>query len=150
MRKSRIVALFLVLGMVIGAGAAGAADKMTFFRIGTGGTAGTYYPIGGIIANAISNPPGSRPCDQGGSCGVPGLVAIAQSANGSVANVNAIKSGALEAGLPSRMWPTGPTPEPGFTKARAKSRICARLPTFTPKAFTLSPAKVPESNRLPI
>ena len=37
-----------------------AAQDITFFRIGTGGTAGTYFPIGGLIANAISNPPGSR------------------------------------------------------------------------------------------
>ena len=27
-----------------------------FFRIGTGGTAGTYYPVGGMIANAVSQP----------------------------------------------------------------------------------------------
>jgi len=38
------------------------ADDLRFFRIGTGGVAGTYYPIGGMIAHAISNPPGSRPC----------------------------------------------------------------------------------------
>lgn len=76
-----------------------AAQDMKFFRIGTGGTGGTYYPIGGLIAQAISNPPGSRSCDKGGSCGVPGLVAIAQSANGSVANINAINSGTLESGF---------------------------------------------------
>jgi TRAP transporter TAXI family solute receptor len=72
---------------------------MKFFRIGTGGTGGTYYPIGGLLAHCISNPPGSRPCEKGGSCGVPGLVAIAQSANGSVANINSIKSGVLESGF---------------------------------------------------
>lgn len=75
------------------------AQEMQFFRIGTGGVAGTYYPIGGLIADIISNPPGARPCDKGGSCGVPGLVAIAQSSNGSVANIEAIKSGALESGF---------------------------------------------------
>ena len=75
------------------------AQEMAFFRIGTGGTAGTYYPIGGLLANAISNPPGSRPCDKGGSCGVPGLVASALSANGSVANINAIAGGTLESGF---------------------------------------------------
>ena len=57
------------------------AQEMKFFRIGTGGAGGTYFPIGGIIANAISNPPGSRACDKGGNCGVPGLVAMAQSTN---------------------------------------------------------------------
>jgi TRAP transporter TAXI family solute receptor len=75
------------------------AQEMRFFRIGTGGVAGTYYPIGGLIADIISNPPGARPCDKGGSCGVPGLVAIAQSSNGAVANVDAIASGNLESGF---------------------------------------------------
>lgn len=75
------------------------AQDMQFFRIGTGGTAGTYYPIGGLLANAISNPPGSRACDEGGSCGVPGLIASALSANGSVANINAIAGGTLESGF---------------------------------------------------
>ena len=72
------------------------AEDLRFFRIGTGGVAGTYYPIGGVIAHAISNPPGDRPCEQGGSCGPPGLVVIAQSANGSVANVIDIHRGNLE------------------------------------------------------
>lgn len=75
------------------------AQDMTFFRIGTGGAGGTYFPIGGIIANAISNPPGSRECDKGGNCGVPGLVAMAQSTNASAHNVNAIQAGQMEAGL---------------------------------------------------
>jgi hypothetical protein len=78
---------------------AATAQDIKFFRIGTGGTAGTYYPIGGLLANAISNPPGSRPCDQGGSCGVPGLVATAVASNGSVANINGIVSGSLESGF---------------------------------------------------
>ena len=77
----------------------GNAQDLRFFRIGTGGVAGTYYPIGGMIAHAISNPPGSRPCETGGSCGPPGLVLIAQSANGSVANVDGIQQGKLESGF---------------------------------------------------
>mgnify|MGYP003453817670 CR=1 FL=1 len=36
--------------------ASGAAQAQQFFRIGTGGTAGTYYPVGGMIANAVSQP----------------------------------------------------------------------------------------------
>jgi uncharacterized protein len=75
------------------------AQEMTFFRIGTGGVGGTYYPIGGLIADIISSPPGARPCERGGSCGVPGLVGIAQSSNGAVANVDAIGSGMLESGF---------------------------------------------------
>jgi len=87
-----LAALFL-------AGGTADAQEMKFWRIGTGGAGGTYFPLGGLIANAISNPPGSRPCDKGGACGVPGLVAIAVSTNASVANMNAIHAGQLDAGL---------------------------------------------------
>src|ERR687892_809280 len=97
------VRALLAAALVVLCGAASTgparAQEMQFFRIGTGGVAGTYYPIGGLIADIISNPPGARPCDKGGSCGVPGLVAIAQSSNGAVANVDDIQSGALESGF---------------------------------------------------
>ncbi|HLG46106.1 MAG TPA: TAXI family TRAP transporter solute-binding subunit [Reyranella sp.] len=76
-----------------------AQQDITFFRILTGGTVGTYFPIGGLIANAISNPPGSRPCADGGSCGVPGLIASAVTSNGSVANVAAIAAGSAQSGF---------------------------------------------------
>ena len=75
------------------------AQAPQFFRIATGGTSGTYFPIGGLIANAISAPPGSRPCEEGGACGAPGLVATAMSSNGSVANVNGIAGGTIESGF---------------------------------------------------
>jgi TRAP transporter TAXI family solute receptor len=75
------------------------AQDVKFFRIGTGSTGGTYHPIGGLIASAISNPPGARPCDRGGACGPKGLIAVAQSTGGSVANVEAIREGRLESGL---------------------------------------------------
>lgn len=88
-----------LLAAALTCGSMATAQDMSFFRIGTGGTAGTYYPIGGLLANAISNPPGSRSCEEGGSCGVPGLIASAVSSNGSVANVNAIAGGTLESGF---------------------------------------------------
>ncbi len=75
------------------------AEDISFFRIGTGSTGGTYFPVGGILANAISNPPGSRACDRGGSCGVPGLIAVAQSTEGSVANVKQLANGFLDSGF---------------------------------------------------
>jgi hypothetical protein len=75
------------------------AQDLKFFTIGTGGTAYTYYPVGGVIANAISKPPGSRDCGEGGSCGVDGLIASAVSSRGSVDNVNAIISGLRSSGF---------------------------------------------------
>jgi len=78
---------FKKLGVALLAAVAftGAAQAQQFFRIGTGGTAGTYYPVGGMIANAVSQP---------GK-----LIVTAQASNGSVANVNAINSGSVEAGF---------------------------------------------------
>ena len=49
------------LAKVLGAAALAAAvaapaQAQQFFRIGTGGTAGTYYPVGGMIANLVTQP----------------------------------------------------------------------------------------------
>lgn len=122
----------LLAGAIAGlllAGGAVQAEEMKFWRIGTGGAGGTYFPIGGLIANAISNPPGSRPCDKGGSCGVPGLVAIAVSTNASVANVNAIDAGQLDAGLAGAQSVTqGYNGEGKFEgNKRSKIRVIANL-----------------------
>lgn len=92
------IAVAALLGLLAAAPAA-IAQEMTFFRLGTGSAGGTYFPIGGTIANGISAPPGARPCDQGGQCGVPGLVAIAQSTTASVFNNAAVQNGELEAGM---------------------------------------------------
>jgi len=94
-----IKAALLGVALVAGAATMAAAQDLKFFTIGTGGTAYTYYPVGGVIANAISNPPGSRPCEEGGSCGVPNLIASAVSSRGSVDNINAIISGLRNSGF---------------------------------------------------
>ncbi len=85
--------------LVAGLATTSFSQDMKFFTIGTGGTAYTYYPIGGIIANAISRPPGSRECGEGGSCGVEGLIASAVSSRGSVDNINAVQSGLRNSGF---------------------------------------------------
>jgi TRAP transporter TAXI family solute receptor len=72
-----------VLG-TLAATAGRAQAQVKFFRIGTGGTGGTYYPVGGLIANAIST----------GT-----LNASAVATNGSVANVNGIVGGSMESGF---------------------------------------------------
>ena len=75
------------------------AQDMQFFRIASGSAGGTYWPMAGLLAQVISNPPGARTCAKGGNCGMEGLVAIAQSAHGSVANVNSLKSDQIESGF---------------------------------------------------
>ncbi|MBC7953185.1 MAG: TAXI family TRAP transporter solute-binding subunit [Rhodospirillaceae bacterium] len=91
--------LFLAVAMALGWSGIAAAEDLRFFQIGTGPTGEIRFPIGGLIANALSNPPGSRECERGGSCGVPGLVAVAKSTGGSVANVDAIQARRLDAAL---------------------------------------------------
>ena len=90
---------FSVFALLAAPQVAALAESINFFRIGTGSTGGTYFPIGGIVASGISKPPGSRDCDVGGSCGVPGLIGVVQSTHGSVANVLGIADGTLESGF---------------------------------------------------
>ena len=54
-----------------------------FINIGTGGTAGTYYPIGGAIAEILTKE-------------IPGTEASAQSTGASVANVNMLGNGSID------------------------------------------------------
>ena len=75
------------------------AEEALFFQLGTGPSGSSRFPLGGLIANALSNPPGSRPCDQGGSCGPPGLVAVARSSSGSAENLRSLASGRIDAAL---------------------------------------------------
>ena len=65
-----------------GGDSASSGDKK-FLNIGTGGTAGTYYPIGGAIAEVLNKD-------------IPGMNASAQSTGASVANINMLRDGAVD------------------------------------------------------
>src|SRR5215831_926721 len=91
-------ALVVVLGL-LGRETPGSAQEIPIFRIGAAATAGSFFEIGGVLASAISKPAGSPPCEQGGSCGVPGLVAVAQATKGSVENLRMIASDQIESGI---------------------------------------------------
>src|SRR5262247_3626113 len=83
MTRREALALGAGLGVLALTGMPARAQQR-FFRIGTGGTGGTYYPLGGIIANAIST-------DK--------INVSAVATNGSVANVNGIVGGSMESGF---------------------------------------------------
>jgi TRAP transporter TAXI family solute receptor len=76
--------LTIALGLALVAGAAVAQQKA--IAIGTGGTGGVYYPLGGGLANVLSK-------------NLPGLQATAEVTGGSVDNLKLIGSGQSELGF---------------------------------------------------
>jgi len=79
-RKMMLVLVVAALAIFSFCGTAFAAK--TFLSIATGGTSGTYYPIGGAIAAAVS-----KGTD---------IQATAETGNASVANVNLVAKGDIE------------------------------------------------------
>lgn len=82
-RWGRILSVFMVaafaLFLIAGCGTGG----KKFLNIATGGTAGTYYPIGGAMADILNKE-------------IPGMNASAQSTGATVANINMLKDGSVD------------------------------------------------------
>lgn len=77
-----LTALIVCVALMAGCG----GEKKKFVNIATGGTAGTYYPLGGAIAEVLNK-------------NIPGMNASAQSTGASVANVNMLKEGKVDIGF---------------------------------------------------
>jgi len=135
--RRRILTGLLGLPILAGVGARAAADDIRFFRIGTAATTGTYFQIGGMLANAISKPPGSRDCDRGGSCGVEGLVAVAQATQGSVENVEAVGSGRLESALAQSDVALGAYAGSGLFKGKPPIKSLRTIAALFPESVHL-------------
>jgi uncharacterized protein len=99
-----------------------AMAQQQFFRIGTGGTAGTYYPVGGMIANAIST-------DK--------LVSTAVASNGSVANVNGIIGGSMESGFSQADVATWAYTGTGIWEGRGKVEELRAIANLYPESVHL-------------
>lgn len=72
----------LIAGCGGGSGSSAGGGKQ-FLNIATGGTAGTYYPLGGALAELLNQ-------------NIKGMNASAQSTGASVANVNMLKDGSVD------------------------------------------------------
>jgi len=81
----KIIALMMTLAMVTVLFAACGTQKQ-FVSITTGGTGGTYYPVGGAIAQTLTD-------------NIEGLTVNSQAGNASVANCNLISTGETESAL---------------------------------------------------
>ncbi|MBR1646017.1 MAG: TAXI family TRAP transporter solute-binding subunit [Selenomonadaceae bacterium] len=78
----RVATALCAVALAVGvAGCGGNGEKEQFINIATGGTAGTYYPIGGAIAEILNKN---------------GMNASAQSTGASVANINMLKDKQVE------------------------------------------------------
>ena len=89
--KIRSIAIALTMASTL-AGSALAAEKQ-FVSIGTGGVTGVYYPTGGAICRLVNK--GRK--EHGIRCSV-------ESTNGSVYNINTVRSGELEFGVAQSDW----------------------------------------------
>lgn len=92
MKKWLLVLLVsaLVISLIAGCGGGKSTEQKPaekqFVNIATGGTAGTYYPLGGALAEILNK-------------NIPNVNASAQSTGASVANVNLLKDGKVEMAL---------------------------------------------------
>ncbi len=86
--KKGWLSVICILALVVILAVPGPADaqKKRFFGIATGGVGGVYYPLGGALAQALTNK-------------IPDMVVTAQTGNASVANVNLISRGEVESGI---------------------------------------------------
>ena len=85
-RKTLCLVGVLALVAALAAADPALAQKKRFFGIATGGVGGVYYPLGGALAQALTNK-------------IPDMVVTAQTGNASVANVNLIARGEVETGI---------------------------------------------------
>src|SRR5436190_18038738 len=81
LRKTSLIAFAATLGVALAGGAVSAQQRT--ISIGTGGTGGVYYPLGGGLANLLSK-------------NLPGYQATAEVTGGSVDNLKLIGSGQSE------------------------------------------------------
>src|SRR5215468_1989658 len=135
--RRSLLASLLGLPILAGTRARAATDEIRFFRIGTAATTGTYFQVGGMLANAISKPPGSRDCDRGGSCGVSGLVAVAQATQGSVENVEAVGNGRLESALAQSDVALGAHAGTGLFKGKPPVKSLRTIAALFPESVHL-------------
>src|ERR687892_323910 len=84
-RRRRLTVAIALVGALALTTAVPAAAR-TFLAIATGGTGGVYYPLGGMLAQLLSN-------------NVKDLVVTAQTGNASVANIALIGQGEVETAL---------------------------------------------------
>ena len=89
-------------GLVSAAGvAAQSADvpQRVSFQVATGSSTGTYFPVGALLSEILSHPPGVARCEAANACGPTGLIVSSMASQGSVSNIVAVNDGMISSGL---------------------------------------------------
>ncbi len=73
------------------------AGAQTVIRIGTGGIAGSYYPVGKAIAGLING--AAESCTASDPCPTRGIIALPQLSSGTIANLDDLDRGHLDMAL---------------------------------------------------
>lgn len=95
----RIAAAVLLCLLPLVASTAQTLPPRRAFDIATGPVAGTYFPMGELIARVVSHPPGLMRCELSTQCGPAGMIVSARTSDGAVANVRAVNDGIAASGL---------------------------------------------------
>ncbi|MCR5437985.1 MAG: TAXI family TRAP transporter solute-binding subunit [Selenomonas sp.] len=82
-KKLAAIGMAMVVSAAVLTGCGGDDGGKKFLNIATGGTAGTYYPIGGAMAEILNKD-------------IKGMNASAQSTGATVANINMLKDGSVD------------------------------------------------------
>lgn len=101
-RLSFIASALVAFGAAIASGvAAQTADtpQRVPFQIATGSSTGTYFPVGNLLSEILSHPPGIARCETANVCGPSGLIVSTMASQGSVANVVSVNGGMMSSGL---------------------------------------------------
>ena len=93
------MALPLAALVALGRAPAGTEPSVRYLRIAADPSGERGFEVGSALAAMLSRPPGMPTCANDRACGVPGLVAVAQSLPDRDGIVTAVASGAMETGL---------------------------------------------------
>jgi TRAP transporter TAXI family solute receptor len=98
---AKVILTFGVSIMLAATAVAQVADnpQRIAFQISTGSTTGTYFPVGSLLAQLLSHPPGVGRCEAPNVCGPSGLIVSTRASQGSIANVTAVNGGMVTSGL---------------------------------------------------
>ena len=94
-----LVSVFLVTLAAKSAAQIADTPQRIAFQISTGSTTGNYFPVGALLAQLLSHPPGVGRCEAANACGPSGLIVSTRASQGSVANVLAVNDGMVTSGI---------------------------------------------------